>query len=208
MADICKRIEEEIPRLRRYARALTRDITAADDLVQDCLTRALSKVHLWQDGTDLRAWLFTILHNQYVNHVRRAVREGAAVALSDTEPLLTSAPNQGKRLELRDLERAIAKLPDEQRSVLLLVGLEGMRYEEVASVLDVPVGTIRSRLSRGREMLRQLMGLLPEREPQPLRTTAVRLSAVASGMGPSSLAARSTARHGRAVVVAADRGEA
>lgn len=172
MADICKKIEEEIPRLRRYARALTRDINAADDLVQDCLTRALGKVHLWQKGTDLRAWLFTILHNQYVNHVRRAVREGAAVGLSDTEPMLTSAPNQGKRLELRDLERAISRLPEEQRSVLLLVGLEGMRYEEVAAVLDVPVGTIRSRLSRGRETLRQLMGMVPEREPEPVRVAA------------------------------------
>ena len=208
MADICKRIEDEIPRLRRYARALTRDITAADDLVQDCLTRALSKVHLWQDGTDLRAWLFTILHNQYVNHVRRAVREGAAVALSDTEPLLTSAPNQGKRLELRDLERAIAKLPDEQRSVLLLVGLEGMRYEEVASVLDVPVGTIRSRLSRGREMLRQLMGLIPDREPETLRGGGVRLAAVASGPGPSGLAAKPAARNARLTAVAAQRSEA
>jgi RNA polymerase sigma-70 factor, ECF subfamily len=174
MSDICKKIEEEIPRLRRYARALTRDVNAADDLVQDCLTRALSKVHLWQPGTDLRAWLFTILHNQYVNHVRRAVREGAAVGLSDTEPMLTSAPNQGKRLELRDLERAIARLPEEQRSVLLLVGLEGMRYEEVAAVLDVPVGTVRSRLSRGREMLRQLMGMVPEREPEPARVTTLR----------------------------------
>ena len=163
MVDICRKIEEEIPRLRRYARALTRDVNAADDLVQDCLTRALSKVHLWQKGTDLRAWLFTILHNQYVNHVRRAVREGSSVGLSDNEPMLTTVPNQGKRLELRDLERAIAKLPEEQRSVLLLVGLEGMRYEEVATVLDVPVGTIRSRLSRGREMLRQLMGISPEK---------------------------------------------
>jgi RNA polymerase sigma-70 factor (ECF subfamily) len=171
MADIYRRIEAEIPRLRRYARALTRDISAADDLVQDCLARALSKVHLWQAGTDLRAWLFTILHNQYVNHVRRAVREGAAVALSETEPLLTSQPNQSKRLELRDLERAIAKLPEEQRAVLLLVGLEGMRYEEVAVVLDVPVGTIRSRLSRGREMLRQLMGISADAdEPAPRKT--------------------------------------
>ena len=159
MADIYRRIEAEIPRLRRYARALTRDLSAADDLVQDCLARALSKVHLWQAGTDLRAWLFTILHNQYVNHVRRAVREGAAVGLSETEPMLTSQPNQNKRLELRDLERAIARLPEEQRAVLLLVGLEGMRYEEVAVILDVPVGTIRSRLSRGREMLRRLMGM-------------------------------------------------
>jgi len=170
MAEIYRRIEEEIPRLRRYARALTRDVTAADDLVQDCLARALSKVHLWQKGTDLRAWLFTILHNQYVNHVRRAVREGAAVALSETEPMLTSQPNQGKRLELRDLERAIAKLPEEQRAVILLVGLEGMRYEEVAAVLNVPVGTIRSRLSRGREMLRQLMGLSDvDGHPRPAR---------------------------------------
>jgi RNA polymerase sigma-70 factor (ECF subfamily) len=162
MPDIYRRIEEEIPRLRRYARALTRDVTAADDLVQDCLARALSKVHLWQEGTDLRAWLFTILHNQYVNHVRRAVREGTAVGLSETEPMLTTQPNQNKRLELRDLERAIAKLPEEQRAVVLLVGLEGMRYEEVAIVLDVPVGTIRSRLSRGREMLRQLIGMVEE----------------------------------------------
>jgi RNA polymerase sigma-70 factor (ECF subfamily) len=178
MADLHKRIEEEIPRLRRYARALTRDVTAADDLVQDCLTRALGRIHLWQEGTDLRAWLFTILHNQYVNHVRRSAREGSAVALSETEPTLTSRPNQGKRLELRDLERAIAKLPDEQRSVLLLVGLEGMRYEEVASVLDVPVGTVRSRLSRGRDMLRHLMGMVPEDDDAPVRPNAARHAAL------------------------------
>ena len=161
MGDTNRDIEAEIPRLRRYARALTRDVVTADDLVQDCLTRALGKLHLWQDGTDLRAWLFTILHNQYVNHIRRSVREGAAVGLNENEPLLSRAPQQGKRLELRDLERAIAKLPEEQRIVILLVGLEGMRYEEVAAVLDVPVGTIRSRLSRGRENLRRLTGTLP-----------------------------------------------
>src|SRR5215467_12450035 len=160
MNELHARIEAEIPRLRRYARALARDVHAADDLVQDCLTRALAKLHLWQDGTDLRAWLFTILHNQYVNNVRRSVREGAAVALNDSEPLLTSQPSQSKKLELRDLERALAALPDEQRSVLLLVGMEGMRYEDVAEILAVPVGTIRSRLSRGRQMLRQLMGMV------------------------------------------------
>jgi RNA polymerase sigma-70 factor, ECF subfamily len=153
-------IEAEIPRLRRYARALTRDLIAADDLVQECLTRALSKLHLWQQGTDLRAWLFTILHNQYINHVRRTAREGTAVGLSEREPLLARAPPQGSRLELRDLERAIAKLPRTQRSVILLVGLEGMSYGEVATVLDVPVGTIRSRLSRGRETLRRLTGIV------------------------------------------------
>lgn len=168
MADIHRSIEAEIPRLRRYARALTRDVVAADDLVQDCLARALGKLHLWQEGTDLRAWLFTILHNQYVNQVRRAVREGVVVGLSETEPMLTRAPHQGKRLELRDLERAIAKLPEEQRSVILLVGLEGMRYEEVAEILDVPVGTVRSRLSRGRDALRRLMGIVPDRAAEAI----------------------------------------
>jgi RNA polymerase sigma-70 factor (ECF subfamily) len=98
----------EIPRLWRYACALTRDLIAADDLVQECLTRALSKLHLWQRETDLRAWLFTILHNQYINHVRRTAREATAVELSEREPLLAWAPQQASRLELRDLEDAIA----------------------------------------------------------------------------------------------------
>jgi RNA polymerase sigma-70 factor (ECF subfamily) len=166
MADIRSRLVAQIPRLRRYARALTRDVAAADDLVQDCLMRAVSKSHLWQEGTDLRAWLFTILHNQYVNQVRRTVREGMAVALSDTDPVLTWGPSQDIRLELRDLERALAKLPDEQRSALLLVGMEGMNYDEAAAVLGVAVGTIRSRLSRGREALRQLMGRGTETEQE------------------------------------------
>jgi len=170
VAEIHRSIEAEIPRLRRYARALTRDAVAADDLVQDCLARALGKLHLWQEGTDLRAWLFTILHNQYVNQVRRAVREGASVGLSETEPLLSRAPHQGRRLELRDLERAISKLPEEQRAVILLVGLEGMRYEEVAVILDVPVGTVRSRLSRGREALRRLIGVVADHNAESLMT--------------------------------------
>jgi len=157
--DFNKKAEAEIPRLRRYARALTKDATMADDLVQDCLVRGLAKRHLWQDGTDLRAWLFTIMHNQFVNNVRRGVREGSAVGFSETEPSLTHAANQGKRLELRDLHRALGQLPEEQRTVILLVGLEGMRYEAVAEVIGVPVGTVRSRLSRGREALRRLMGI-------------------------------------------------
>ena len=185
MAEIFRSIEAEIPRLRRYARALARDVSAADDLVQDCLTRALGKLHLWQEGTDLRAWLFTILHNQYVNQVRRAVREGSSIGLSETEPMLTRAPHQGKRLELRDLERAIAKLPEEQRSVILLVGLEGMRYEEVAEVLDVPVGTVRSRLSRGREALRRLMGIIPDRQAEMLMAGSAAPSAGASVRCPA-----------------------
>jgi len=168
MTDLCRKIEAEIPRLRRYARALTRDAATADDLVQDCLVRGLAKQHLWKEGTDLRAWLFTILHNQYVNQVRRAVREGAAVAINETEPSLTRGPDQGRRLELRDLDRGLARLPEEQRTVILLVGLEGMRYEAVAEIIGVPVGTVRSRLSRGREALRRLMGTVPDRQAEAI----------------------------------------
>jgi RNA polymerase sigma-70 factor (ECF subfamily) len=161
-ADFCRKIEAEIPRLRRYARSLTRDAVPADDLVQECLARGLAKQHLFQDGTDMRAWLFTILHNQYVNQVRRAVREGATVAISETEPSLVRAPDQGRRLELRDLDRAMARVPEEQRAMILLIGLEGMSYQEAAEIVGVPVGTVRSRLSRGRELLRRLMGIVPD----------------------------------------------
>ena len=156
MNDFARLLEEQIPRLRRYARALTRDFSRADDLVQSCLVRAVAKQHLWEPGTNLRAWLFTILHNQNVNDVRRAVREGNTVELGEA-PQLTVQGNAIPSLELRDLERAIGKLAPEQRQVILLVGLEGMAYEEAAAVLNVPVGTVRSRLSRGRDQLRQLM---------------------------------------------------
>jgi len=159
MNDFARLLQDEIPRLRRYARVLTRDAARADDLVQSCLVRAIAKEHLWEPGTDLRAWLFTILHNQNVSEIRRSVREGVLVAVEDVAPVLTVAPRAGASLQLRDLERAIRLLPEEQRQVILLVGLEGMRYEEVAAVLDIPIGTVRSRLSRGREMLRRLMDM-------------------------------------------------
>ena len=162
MSDFALMLEAEIPRLRRYARALTRDVSRADDLVQSCLLRALAKRHLWQDGTDLRAWLFTILHIQIVNEVRRSVREVSCVPVEDMAAELTVQPNAMAVLELRDLDAAIGKLPLEQRQVILLVGLEGMSYEEVAEVLDVPVGTVRSRLSRGRDQLRRLMDMTDE----------------------------------------------
>jgi len=163
MNDFARLLEVEIPRLRRYARALTRDVSRADDLVQSCLTRAVAKQHLWQPGTDLRAWLFTILHNQYVNDVRRSVREADSIELSEA-PQLTVQSNAIAALELRDLETALGKLQPEQREVILLVGLEGMAYEEVAAVLEIPVGTVRSRLSRGRDQLRLLMGMEAKNE--------------------------------------------
>jgi RNA polymerase sigma-70 factor, ECF subfamily len=157
MSDLALLLEAQIPRLRRYARALTRDATRADDLVQGCLVRALAKQHLWQPGTDLRAWLFTILHNQHVNDTRCLLREGARVAGEATRSIPAVFPNAMASLQLRDLERAIAMLPEGQRQAILLVGLEGMRYDEVARVLDIPVGTVRSRLSRGRHMLRKMI---------------------------------------------------
>src|SRR5436309_438443 len=181
-------LQNEIPRLRRYARALARDAARADDLVQSCLVRAIAKEHLWEPGTDLRAWLFTILHNQNVNEVRRLVREGVSVAVEDAAPMLTMAPRAGACLQLRDLERAIALLPEEQRQAILLVGLEGMRYEEVAAVLDIPIGTVRSRLSRGREMLRRLMDEKEEPE-QP--------SAVPPGVPLAGARARRSLGHPR-----------
>jgi RNA polymerase sigma-70 factor (ECF subfamily) len=158
MNDFARLLEEQIPRLRRYARALTRDVSRADDLVQSCLSRAIAKQQLWQAGTDLRAWLFTIMHNQHVNDVRHGLREGISVEVADA-PELTAQSNAIPTLELRDLERALAKLSREQREVILLVGLEGMRYDHVAEILNVPIGTVRSRLSRGRNELRRLMGI-------------------------------------------------
>src|SRR5204863_5722922 len=102
-----------------------------DDLVQSCLARGVAKQHLWEYGTDLRAWLFTIMHNQHVNDVRRGVREGITVELTEA-PAMTAGPVAIAKLELRDLERALEKLPTEQREAILLVGLEGLAYEEAA----------------------------------------------------------------------------
>ena len=153
MMDLSEALEAEIPCLRRYARKLTRDDAVAEDLLQESLLRGLDKQHLWQEGTNLRAWLCTILHNQYVNEIRRSVREGVAVELSDVEEPLVREATQDKHLELRDLDRALKALPKEQRAAVVLIGLEGVGYERAAEMIGVPVGTVRSRLSRGRQKL-------------------------------------------------------
>jgi RNA polymerase sigma-70 factor (ECF subfamily) len=152
-------LEREIPKLRRYAHALARGGIRADDLVQDCFVRALEKQHLFRRGSNLRAWLFTILHNTSVNQVRRAVREGTVVDVEEAvaAPALVQSARQGDRVKLHDLHRALGRLPEEQRQVLLLVSLEGLPYDRAAEVLDVPTGTVRSRLSRARAALRRLM---------------------------------------------------
>ena len=163
-----------LPRLDRFARALTRDVVGAEDLVQDCLTRALEKIHLWQPGTDLRAWLFTILYRQYISHARHDARHLEGVELPESDARLVFLPNQTARLELRDLERALARLPKEQRSVILLVGMEGMDYAEAAAVVKTPVGTVRSRVARGRESLRAMTELFPARHSRRPGKTANR----------------------------------
>ena len=145
-----------IPRLRRYARTLTGDRSFADDLVQDTLERAWGRLHLWRPGSDLRAWLFTIMHNLHVNQARTR-RSEDSIDLRNEPMEFAARPSQEEQLEIRDLTMALRRLPDEQRQVLLLVGLEEMSYQEAAKVLGVPLGTVMSRLSRGRERLRALM---------------------------------------------------
>jgi RNA polymerase sigma-70 factor, ECF subfamily len=159
MSEFHRLIEREIPRLRRYARALTRNADRADDLVQETLLRAIAKAHLWRTGTDIRAWLFTIMHNQYVNMVRRAMRDEATIDIEQLTSSLAATTDPTASRQLHELDRALSRLRPEQREVILLVGLEGMSYEAAAQILSVPVGTVRSRLSRGRDALRQLMDL-------------------------------------------------
>ena len=149
-----ERLVDLIPRLRRYARALVGDRAAADDLVQDTLERAWAKLHLYRRGTDLRAWLFTVMHNVHVNRVRAA---RITDPLDEEMPELAQRAPQGDALMVRDLDRAITRLPAEQRAVLLLVTLEEMSYEQVAGTLGIPIGTVMSRLSRARDKLRALM---------------------------------------------------
>lgn len=145
----------EIPRLRRYARAMLGDRAAADDLVQDTLERAWCRLAQWRVGSDLRAWLFSIMHNLHVDQLRRPSLP--THSLDDAGADAPIRPMQSDQLELLDLEAALSQLPDEQRAVLLLVAVEEMSYAEVAAALEIPLGTVMSRLSRGRERLRQIM---------------------------------------------------
>ncbi len=145
---------EHLPRLRRYARALTGDINRADDLVQDTLERALAKLDLWQPGSDLRAWLFTLMHNLFVNQIRTKRPQETVMEDALDEPV---SGGQMEALAARDIHAALARLPEEQREVLLLVGLEQFGYAEAAQVLGVPTGTVMSRLSRARERMRQML---------------------------------------------------
>lgn len=150
-------LEALIPNLRRYARVLVRDPDRADDLVQDCLERAISRHHLFAPGTNLRAWLFTILVNLVRSEARRDKARGTVIAIDDYQHLLSSPSGQDGALRMRDLKRGYARLAEPFREVVLLVALEGFSYEEAAEVIGVPVGTVRSRLFRAREQLKRHM---------------------------------------------------
>ena len=145
-----------IPQLRRYARALTGDFTSAEDLVQDTIERGWKRMALWRPGSDLRAWLFTIMHNLYVNQLKAGHRR-TSQGIGHYETDLPVSPAQDNQLELIDLNKFLQRLPHEQREVVLLIGLEQLSYDEAAKVLGVPIGTVMSRLSRGREQLRSMM---------------------------------------------------
>lgn len=150
-----RQVEQEVPRLRRYARYLSRDADRADDLVQECLLRAIARFDSWQPGTNLRAWLFVILRNVFISEIRRNGRMPPDGVVDHEHPGLAVSGRQEARLEVVELRKALDTLSTEHREVLLLVAVEGLKYEEAAEVLQLPVGTVRSRLSRARTVLRE-----------------------------------------------------
>jgi len=149
-----------LPRLRRYARVLTLDVNHADDLVQDTLARAWEKRRKWNLGSDLRAWLFTIMHNIHVNQFSQRQRRRLAVSLDDQGASgaweIPVRASQSDRVELNEVLAQIQTLPDEQREVLMLTAVEGLTYKDIARLQGVPIGTVMSRLNRAREKLRRM----------------------------------------------------
>lgn len=151
-------VEPLIPALRRYARALLRDHVAADDLVQDCLERTITRWHQRRPDGDTRAWVFTILHNLAFNRLRQSKRRGEHLDIDAVDDsVFAHAPTQEDGLRHQVIIDALATLPAEQRSVLLLVTVEDLSYAEAARVAGIPIGTVMSRVSRAREKLAQIL---------------------------------------------------
>ncbi|MCW5724074.1 MAG: sigma-70 family RNA polymerase sigma factor [Maricaulaceae bacterium] len=150
-------IVQEIPHLRRYAWSLTGNQASADDLVQDCLERALRKHNLWMRRGSLRSWLFRILYRIFVSQRRRKIDRAPKTVLEDAGAALAEPARQFEQAHCRDVVEALQSLPEDQRAAVTLVALEGFAYDEAAKILDAPIGTIRSRLSRGREAIRQMI---------------------------------------------------
>ena len=158
MSELRDTIGDQIPALRRFSLALVRDRDSADDLVQEALVCAIRAEHQWQPGTNLRAWLFAILYNVCAGNRRKLARSPEVVPIDSEAWHLAVPPNQELRVQLGELDRAIATLPEHQRMTLLLVALQGMAYREAAQIIGVPLGTIRSRLWRARHSLQELLG--------------------------------------------------
>ena len=151
-------IEPLIPAMRRYARSLLHDSAAADDLVQDTLERSISGWHQRRADGNARTWVFTILHNLALNRIRQTTRRGRHVTIEDADDIAISrASTQEDGLRQTDIMAAVYRLPDDQRSVLLLISVEDLSYAEAARVLGVPVGTVMSRLARARAKLQRMM---------------------------------------------------
>jgi RNA polymerase sigma-70 factor (ECF subfamily) len=161
-------LEREIYCLRGYARVLTQNTTLADDLVQEMLVR--TKQHLWKRGTYLRAWLLTIVHNQNVNQIRLAIRDSSNVGLEGCSRAFVATTDPTVPRQLRELEGALRGMPEGHRHILLVVGLESVRDDPAAAVLYVPLGTMRLRVLRAREALRQLLNMEDAKAPNSCRS--------------------------------------
>ena len=154
MNQVYTEIEGFVPQLRRYAMALCRNLADADDLVQESMARALQKSHLFEGGSNLRAWLFTIMHNVHMSALRRRKYVGSPIDPDSAAAVLSVQPPQDLALEMMSLIKAMKGIPAPQREAVILVGVEEMSYEQTAEHLNVPIGTIKSRVSRGRDALR------------------------------------------------------
>lgn len=157
MTHYTESLPHHLDAVRRYARSIGRDSVHADDLVQECFTRALSYPHVWDGVKDMRAYLFTILHNVYVDDLDRRWRDIEAIPIEEVESFLGHGPDQVGRLQLRDMARSLQMLPESRRRIVLLFALDGLSYGDIAEQLELPIGTVMSRLSRARESLRRLM---------------------------------------------------
>jgi RNA polymerase sigma-70 factor (ECF subfamily) len=146
-----------LPRLRRFARSLTRDPHDADDLVQVAIERALTRLEQWQAGSRLDSWMFGIIHNAWIDEVRARRRRERVIAPEEAGEQVADAASAAPMHRL-SLEAAFERLPDEQRVAVTLVLVEGLAYKEAAALLNVPIGTITSRIARGREALAAMLG--------------------------------------------------
>jgi len=188
-AEFLRQIEEEIPFLRRTVRRWHREKADADDLVQDTLVQALANAHLWQPGSDLRAWLFTIMRNRFLGTVAKSNRSASAldsIAAAHQEPV---AQQSELRLILRDLSAALRRLPGNQRSAVLLIGVEGKSYDEAAQSMGTSVGAVRSHLMRGRDRLKTAMRGTDARAPFAPRPAGMPAAIAPRGMQVAPAAA-------------------